>query len=120
MEARAAAEPAIWIFVSFLAEDFLFEFVLLFLVIRLLFGFQPPELIRERKIGEHERELLDVPAFEKLRIGDGAGAGLNVGFEAVQYRVDLADSSIASIHLLCEVARAGGVPAIKSNPMRFI
>jgi hypothetical protein len=40
-------------------------------------------LLGERKIGEHERELLDAPVFEKLRIGNGAGTGLDVGFEAV-------------------------------------
>jgi hypothetical protein len=71
---------------------------------------QPPELIRERKIGENERELLDVPVFfEKLRICDGAGARLYLGFETVQHRVDLADGGVAPVHFLSEVTRTGGV-----------
>ena len=35
----------------------------------MLLRLEPPELVREGKIGEDERELLDVPIFEKLFLG---------------------------------------------------
>src|SRR5712691_1216159 len=45
MKARASPEAAIRVFVAILPEDFLLEIVLLLLVIRLLFGLEPPEII---------------------------------------------------------------------------
>ena len=112
LEAGAAAEAAERVLEALLAEDLLLELVLLLLVVRLLLRLQPPELVGEREIGEHERELLHPPVFEELRVGDRARAGLDVGLEAVQHGVDLADGGVAPVHLLREVAGAGGVVAV--------
>ena len=111
LEAGAAAEAAERVLEALLAEDLLLELVLL-LVVRLLLRLQPPELVGEREIGEHQRELPHPPVFEELRVGDRARAGLDVGFEAVQHGVDLADRGVAPVHLLREVAGAGGVVAL--------
>jgi hypothetical protein len=80
LKSRTAAEAAERVFVPFLAKDLLFELVVLFFVVRLLLRLEPPELVREGKIGENERELLDVPIFEKLWVRDRACARLDVGF----------------------------------------
>src|SRR5262245_49649084 len=49
LEARTAAEAAEGILVPFFDEDLLLELVLLFLVVRLLLRFEPPELVRKRE-----------------------------------------------------------------------
>ena len=109
MEPRATPEAAVGVFVALFYEDFLLEPVLFPLIIRLLFGFQPPEVIREREIGQHEGELFDLPVVEKLRVGDGAGATFDVGLQTVQDRVDLADGEVAPVHLLPKIAGGKGI-----------
>ena len=114
LERRAAPEAAERVLVALLAEDLLLELVLLLLVVRLLLRLQPPELVREREIGEHQRELAaPCRRVQELRVGDRAGAGLDVGLQAVQHRVDLADGGVAPVHLLSEVVggRWRGGPA---------
>ena len=107
LEAGVATKTTERVFVPLPAEGFLLEPFLSCLVVGLLFRLQPPVIVREREIGEHQREPAHLSVFEKLRVGDGAVTGPDVGFEAVEHRVDLADGGVAPVHLLREVARMG-------------
>ena len=109
MEAGAAAETTERVLVALLAEDLLLEPGLPGLVVGLLLRLHPPVVVRERKIGEHQREPAHLAIFEEQRVGDGAIAGPDVGFEAVEHGIDLADGGVAPVHFLREVARMGRV-----------
>ncbi len=107
LETGAAAEAAIRVFISLLAKDHHLEFGLLCFVIGLLFRFEPPEVVGERKIGEDERELHHLAVVEELRVGDCAVAGPDVGCEAMENGVNLANCRIAPVHFLSEIPCIG-------------
>src|SRR4030095_16044697 len=110
-ERCAATKPTVVVVVPCLTEDLLLEFVLFLFVVRLFLRFQPPELIRERKIGEDEREFVYCAIGLERRVRDRAAPGFDLRLKAVEDGVNLSDRGVTPIHFLREVLRAGRVIA---------
>src|SRR5207302_283027 len=83
-EGCSAPEPAVGVLEAFLAKDLLTELPFLLLVVALLLRPKPPGFIREREVGQDEREPADTSIrVEKLGIGQGARTRSYVSVEAV-------------------------------------
>lgn len=119
LEGSTAPEAAIGVLEAFLAKDFLLQLVLFLFVVRVLLGFEPPELVGKREVSQYQREFahLTLVIFES-GVSDSGNAGLNVGLKSVQHGVDLADGGVTPVHFLSEVLGRGGVVAAFTQKIR--